>query len=426
MSVSPARIAAVEPLIEAARRFPDLGPPRLLLDNLTGADTALAMAIYRTTIQRWLTLEHLLDRVAKRPMAKTDPTVRAVMLAGACQLVFLSGITDYAAVDESVMLVRKFDQPQAAGAVNAVLRKVAKMVGERSDEPWEPARDALPIEGGTLKLTSPLLPKTDNLVQHLAVATSHPLDLVTRWHKQFGRAQTLTLCLHDLRNPPTFVVDEAGTISRWVNPWSELAAYLAADPLRRVQDPTSAGVIESVASLEPARILDYCAGKGTKTRQLAARFPDAEIVATDTHAERFKALRELEGIFKNVKAVSPERVIGGGAFDLVLLDVPCSNSGVLARRAEARYRLNAKHVDELVALQREIVATVAPRIAPDGVLLYATCSIEPAENDEQAAWASEQFGAVVTTSKSTLPGGNGGDYHDGGYHAVLRWPAVVD
>src|SRR5690606_15088338 len=135
--------------------------------------------------------------------------------------------------DESVMLVRKVDRPNAAGAVNAVLRKIAKMVGERRDEAWRPARDTLPLPDGTLTLTSPLLPKTDNLLSHLAVATSRPLELVTRWHKQFGPQRTLALCVHDLREPPTFVVDEAGTQSRWINPWSELTDWLAGDPRRR-------------------------------------------------------------------------------------------------------------------------------------------------------------------------------------------------
>jgi len=424
MSVSPARLAAVEPLIDAAHRFPDLAPPRLALTSLSSADAALATAIYRTTVQRWLTLEHLLDRAAKRPMTKTPPQVRAILLAGAAQLIFLPGVADYAAVDEAVMLARKLDQPHAAGAVNAVLRKVAQMVGERSDEPWQPARDALPLGDGTLRLTGPLLPKIDNLLQYLAVATSHPLELVTRWHKQFGRERTVALCLHDLQNPPAFVVDEGGAISRWDRPWSALGPYLAQDPRRRVQDPTSVEVVVAVSGLSPSprAILDFCAGHGTKTRQLAAAFPDAAVTATDTHDERFRSLQGVGDLFRNVRVVPPDEAIGSSAsYDLVLLDVPCSNSGVLARRAEAKYRLTGKSIEQLVALQRSIVERVAPAIARDGTLLYATCSIEDDENTSQEAWIGQRFGATPLSRSARLPGGAGPTYHDGGYFAVLRW-----
>lgn len=424
MSTSPARRAAVEALIRAAERFPDLGPPRLQLDGLSNADAALATAVYRATVQRWLTLEHLLDRAAKRPMRKTDPRVRAVLLAGAAQLVFLAGVADYAAVDESVMLVRKVDRPRAAGAVNAVLRQVAQMVGERTDEPWAPARDALPLANGTLRLTSPLLPKTDNLLAHLSVATSHPLELVTRWHKQLGPQQTRAMCLHNLTDPPTFVFDEQDTMSRWVGPREELVACLAQDPRRRVQDPTSAAPVQAVADSQPRSILDFCAGQGTKTRQLAAAFPDAQITATDPHPPRLQTLRGVEDIFKNVKTSSPDGLPpDAGPFDLVLADVPCSNTGVLARRAEAKYRFSAKSLGELAALQRRIVEQAASWIAPGGVLLYATCSIEPAENSERTAWIVERFGAQPEREQLTLPGGEDGGYHDGGYFAVLRWPA---
>ncbi len=425
MSTSPARWAAAEALWEAARRFPDLAPPRLQLDHLSSADAALAVAIYRTAVQRWLTLEYLLDKAARLPMSKTDPRVRAALLTGAAQLVFLPGVQDYAAVDESVMLVRKLDRPNAAGAVNAVLRKVAAMVGQRSDQPWAPARDALPLETGTLKLTGPLLPKTDNLLQYLAAATSHPLELVKHWHKQLGPRDMQAICLHDLSDPPTFVFDEHNQPRIWDDKREQLIAYLAEDSRRRVQDPTAAAVVASLADLTPSpqRILDYCAGQGTKTRQLAALFPAAEITATDVNPQRLEQLRGCYEFSKKVITAPAEDVLAEGrGYDLVLLDVPCSNSGVFARRAEARYRFSGRSVDELVALQRRIVEQVAPRIEPGGTLLYATCSIEPAENQQQAAWIAERYEATLQHEQATLPGGRGPTYHDGGYFARLRWP----
>src|SRR5690606_28607210 len=119
----------------------------------------------------------------------------------------------------------------------------------------------------------------------------------------------------------------------YAGPRERLERLLAARPDIWAQDPASSGAVESAAGLEPGLVVDACAGRGTKTRQLAAMFPAARVIATDTDAQRFAELRRVFEGSERVEVVPPRRlreVVDGGA-DLVLLDVPCSNTGVLSR-----------------------------------------------------------------------------------------------
>src|SRR5262249_2746188 len=121
---------------------------------------------------------------------------------------------------------------------------------------------------------------------------------------------------------------------------AELVALLDSRCDLWVQDPASSRAIASVAHLRPSLVIDFCAGQGTKTRQLAATFPEVQIIATDTDAARYETLRTTFRHAARVRVVRPETLLSefAGRADLILLDVPCSNTGVLARRVEARYR----------------------------------------------------------------------------------------
>ena len=140
-----ARGAVVLSLADAVRRFPDL--PAITLDTtgLSPLDAGLATAIHRTTLQRWITLEYLLNRVLSKRLESLEPVVQGVLLSGAAQLVFMDRLPAHAVVDEQVKLARGLVRPGAAGLVNAVLRKVADSVqAVEPDRAWEPACDLLP------------------------------------------------------------------------------------------------------------------------------------------------------------------------------------------------------------------------------------------------------------------------------------------
>ncbi|MEM9883915.1 MAG: transcription antitermination factor NusB [Planctomycetota bacterium] len=417
-----ARYAAALTLADAAAAFPDIPPAEPDLAGLSPADARLATAIHRTVLQRWLTLEHLAGRFLKQPPRKLPPEVKAVLYAGVAQLVLMDRLPAYAVIDESVKLVRRLDAGRSAGLVNAVLRKVADAADGKTEEAWEPAADRVPLPGGgAVKLSGPLLPKPDNLLAHLAVAASVPMPLLQRWFRAFGREEATRIALHTLQNPPTFVVEDE-TPRLWDGSHEELTDWLAADPTRRVQDPASLASVASLRELElrPASILDLCAGRGTKTRQLRAEFPGAAITAWDPDDAR---RADLIGAFGGgwFEVAEPA---DGQRFDLIVLDVPCSNTGVLARRPGARYRATETNLASLVALQRQIIGRAWAHAAPGGVFLYCTCSIEEQENGDQARWLAELSGGAVVKSGLLLPQGTGSDYRDGSYHSVIRLPAA--
>lgn len=187
-----ARLAAALALIPVADRFPEVPLVEPDLDGLSGPDAGLATAIHRTTLQRWLTLEHLLTRFLKQPPRKLASETRAVLVSGTAQLVFMDRLPAYAVIDESVGLTKKLGAGRTAGMVNAVLRKIAELVAERTDEPWSPAADRVPTVGdggavGSVVFRGAVMPKPDNLLAHLVVATSLPMPLLQRWFKAFGR-----------------------------------------------------------------------------------------------------------------------------------------------------------------------------------------------------------------------------------------------
>jgi 16S rRNA (cytosine967-C5)-methyltransferase len=417
--MSDARRRAVEALIPAAETFPELDPGGWSFGGLPPRDAALALAIHRTVMQRWITLVHLLDRCLSQKMFKLEARLRAVLLAGAAQAMFLDRMPDHAVVDESVELARKVVRPGAAGLVNAVLRKLIAMRGEVESQAWSPASDLLPVEGGRLRLRAEVLPPTTPLAQHLAAATSHPRRLVQRWIDVYGEDVAVDLCLHGTLNPPTIVFD--GDAHRpWTGTHEELVAWLAESPTRRVQDPASSEPVRGTRGLTVKRALDYCAGRGTKTRQLALLHPDAEIVATDVDADRFAALRETFAGHERVRVVEPwDALREAAAVDLLLLDVPCSNTGVLARRPEARYRFSQSSLDKLVSLQRGIADQTVPLLRGGACVLYATCSLEREENQKQAAWIADRHGLRVEREGAVMPSRRDEAYHDGSYHALL-------
>jgi len=416
-----ARFAATLALIPAVERFPDLPLVDPDLDGLSPADARLATAIHRTTIQRWLTLEHLLKRHLKQPPRKMAAETFAILLGGAAQLVFMDRLPAYAVIDESVRLTHALEVRRTSGVVNAVLRKIAESVDGPTDEPWAPGSagpDRLPAaDGGTIKFKANVLPKPDNLLTHLVVATSHPLPLLQRWFKEYGREQATALALHNLQNPPTCVVENEQA-RPWDGSHAELVDWLSEDSSRRVQDPSSLASVAALGdlNLQSKTILDLCAGRGTKTRQLQQVYPEAAITAHDPDDARRADLEMIDGI--TVAEPQP-----GQLFDLIVLDVPCSNTGVLARRPGARYRATDANTRSLVEIQQQIVARALNHLAPGGHLLYCTCAIEAAENAAQAAWIVEQNAGLAVQKQATIlpesAAEKGGGYRDGSYHAVV-------
>ena len=322
-----ARIAVAASIARVVDKFPQLPPTPLDTTGLSPLDASLATAIHRTVLQRWITLEFLITQYLKagKPIQSLETPVRAVLLTAAAQIVFMTRIPSYAVVDESVTITRKFVRPKAAGLVNAVLRRIAELVDSFDpDTPWAPAPNALPLDTGTITLTKPILPDPqEDLVNHLVLATSHPRRLPRRWIKEYSAEQTIALCHHNSLTPPVLVITEPDFVPDenaneydihtspnflvWRGTHAELSDFLSQSIHRRVQDPAHTKAVLSTANLNITSALDFCAGRGTKTRQLASLHPNATIISTDVDANRRRDLVLVPRELPNVLVVEPEK-----------------------------------------------------------------------------------------------------------------------
>ena len=183
----------------------------------------------------------------------------------------------------------------------------------------------------------------------------------------------------------------------------------------------------------PRQALDYCAGLGTKTVQLARAFPSSQITATDLDNEKLSRLhaRAQQLKLNNVKSCPLAQIENlksregeiENPFDLIVLDVPCSNTGVFAKRVQSRWRWPTLDHAALAALQLKLLQQAAALLGPQGLLLYSTCSIDPAENQERVrSFRTQNPAFQVVAEESTLPSLAAPPKapHDGGYFALLR------
>lgn len=443
----PTRAYAIEAIAAQVRRFPDL---TILGDGefAEGRDGAFAHAIVDAVLRRWITLEFVIARGLKQPFSAIEPDLRAVLLAGAAQLLLLDRVPDHAAIDESVRHAKTRIRAGAGGLVNAALRRVAELKGERQVRPadWARRRDLLVTpDGKAMQMCAEVLPR--EFAHRLAIQTSHPERLLRRWIAAHGEENAAKFALKGIAPAPTILNIEAneaegaalverGLAARheaplalvWTAERAGLREVIARDQLW-VQDPSSADVVRTASAIEGAekvrRVVDLCAGQGTKTRQLLRCFRNASVLAADVDDRRLETLRRVFSAEPRIKVEhARDASARKGEADLVLLDVPCSNSGVLARRVEARYRIRGQSVAELVEIQRTILARGAAIVRDGGIVVYSTCSLEPEENIGQREWAQSDLGLSLVTERSNVPRGACGldpsAARDGSYVAVMR------
>lgn len=435
------REAACRSLRAHAERFPDLLPHPDLTDGLDPREAGLAHAISDAAVRRWLTLTFLIGRYTNGPMDRLEPGVAAGLLAGAAQLVLLDRVPPHAAIHETVEWVKRRVRARAGGLVNAVLRRISELAPSDADprERWTDASDELLLANGTARaLTDTVLPDSES--DRISVTASIPLRVFTEWADERGWKEARRLSLNAITVPPLIVNarhaadpfenehasahDDTG-FHVFRGPQDALREALRDRPDVWVQDPGSARSLGVAADLNPKRIIDLCAGRGTKTRQLRAMFPSAEIWATDSDEARARDFAEMVARtgMRGVSWVPLDAVEDVAPADLVLLDVPCSNSGVLARRPEARYRLGKSQSKRLRKVQNGLLERGASLCAPGGHVVYATCSIDESENGDRVE-AAAKLGLSEITRRATLPSGVPGDppssHRDGGFSALLR------
>lgn len=412
------------------RRFPQFDFAPLLTDGLDKRDAALARAIDHAVFRRWITLTTVIDAATERNVRKLDGSVGAALLVGAAQLLLFDRIPDHAIINASVEWTkRESDNKRAAGFVNAVLRKLTRLRGELIETfDAANANHFLRPDGTAYEMSEPIF--TDDI----ASATGFEEKVFARLQSQVGLEHANELAVNAIVEAPTVCSLPSGVsmptgVKQHIDPHCflmphdvDVAEFLSEHPDVRIQDSTSTKALSLCTLLRPLRILDVCAGKGTKTKQLRSMFPDAFIAATEPNDMRRQTLMEVASEH-DVTVYTEDTAGPTEPFDLVVVDAPCSNSGVFARRPEAKYRYKEKTIDSLVQLQRDILKESCDVLSQQGHLLYATCSIDREENENQMKWLAEKRHLHLVNRTLVMPNGMPGtlktEWHDGGFAALL-------
>ena len=366
--------------------------------RIGGRERAQAQRLAYGAVQRRGTTDAAIAELADRAPRMLDPPVIAALRLGLYELLFADGTPDHAAVDQAVELVKKAGAAHAAGLVNAVLRRAGR------------ERDGL-----TARLLG-----DDSTPELAAVAHSAPLWLVRMWWEELGAAGARALLAacnrpaevalridrHADREATIAGLAESGVEARAPEaPWplappesiviegrtGELVPARVAAGELTPQSRGSAAVVEVLDPRPGDHVLDLCAGPGIKTGQIAERMEDrGEAVSVELDAGRAAEVADqarrlgLRGVTV-IEADAAEMDLGGGGFDRVLVDAPCSDLGALASRPDARWRKSPRQIERLVELQDRILRTAATMLSPGGVLVYSTCTISRRENEDRVA-----------------------------------------
>ncbi|MDZ4829437.1 MAG: transcription antitermination factor NusB [Phycisphaerae bacterium] len=441
-SAPTARSIVIERTAKRVTLFPDLPFDAVDTAGLDARDSAFACAIDAQLTRRWLTLIAVIESQVDRPWTQIEPSLQAALLVGAAQILLFDRIPDHASVDESVSWTKRVRGPRAGGFVNAVLRKVAGLKGEivaPSGANFARPRDLLPLnDGRAWRLTQSIFSEDPTL--RLAQVGSVGRDLLVHWIAAHGFRAAVELARHGLVDAPTLVTGVPSSLAAspmlsqhdqpgwyvFIGDHAELLGLLARHPSIRVQDPASGDPVAATrqGKLAPKVVIDLCAGRGTKTVQLAQTFPAATIVASDPDDARRRDLMHAATRHANIQVITPDRIVDHfRTADLVVLDVPCSNTAVLPRRPQASYRFSSRRLEQLVEKQREIAHGAMPLLKPGGHVLYSTCSLEPAENTRQIEAMRKRHRLIAVAERQRFPSGVPGDpparYTDGGFWALL-------
>jgi 16S rRNA (cytosine967-C5)-methyltransferase len=394
----------------ALAKLKEISPARLAAFNIlqqveTGAFSSVLLAAEEPRLQpadrslchelvlgvlRWqLRLDKIVEYCSQRRVESLDPAVRIALRLGLYQLRYLTRIPASAAVNESVSLVRAARLSSATAFVNAVLRRAIR------EAEYDPASG----------VSDPL--------ERIAVQTSHPVWLIDRWARSFGVAEAELLAAANNIVPPTAFrvvrarANESEVLARLRSGGAEVQKSSVAESAWRVSGATSilrelsaAGriylqdeasqLVAEVLNAQPGeRVLDLCAAPGGKTTLIADRAEDkAMVIAADRSETRMATVIATTGL-QELKSINPVLLDAGETlpfeaevFDKVLVDAPCSGTGTLRRNPEIRWRLSPAEADAFAEQQKRFLSAAAKVVKPGGRLVYSTCSVERAENEE--------------------------------------------
>jgi 16S rRNA (cytosine967-C5)-methyltransferase len=398
---------------------------RMLEHSALGkSDRALAKELVAGTLKYQLQCDYVIARFYRHDYAKAATVLKHILRLGVYQLMHLDRVPKSAVVNESVKLARKYKGEHLAKLVNGLLRNISKA--------------AIDLDGWTAEMPN---------AERLSILYSFPEWLTARWIGRYGIGTATAMLAHGNLPPATgYRINplKADPETLFAQPALADARRVAEDGLDRfffskqfallepllkegvvsVQNPAQGRACLLAAPQPGGTVFDMCAAPGGKSTFMAELMENrGRVIALD------RTPAKVARIASNAKALGitiiepregdaltfdPECAV-----DAILLDAPCTGTGVLGRRAELRWRTTPEKLRELTTLQAAMLDRAASLLQPSGVLVYATCSVEPEENELQAeAFRQRHSDFVLEMSRLTLPGSSEG--FDGGFAARFR------
>jgi len=450
------------------------------------------------TIRNRLAIDTVITAFSGRPVERIPGKLLNIIRIGTYELIYSPATGQHAIVNEAVENAKILSGKKQVGFVNAVLRQITRHITNRQVQllPQADSRCTLAQTSSTgCEFDRDFLPNpAASPADYLSTVFSLPKWLISDWLGEFGAELTRRICFASNRRPSIYLrpnslktttrdlaekfrqtdidfeivyfrcsMPDARRVSSIENQESSMIKIKSqravtqlpgfAEGLFTVQDITASQAVRMLDPQPNWTILDLCAAPGTKTTQLAEATGDsATIIATDIDSERLKKVRENTtrlGI-KSIDIVPYEEILNSkfkiqnSKFDCVLLDVPCSNTGVLARRIEARYRVKPDAIRKMTETQSELLNTAASMLKPHGTICYSTCSIQKDENSNLVRdFLQKNRNFELKSENLTLPSAEsrtnwpfvkapkphalgyksrssiGAGDHDGGYTAIL-------
>jgi len=417
-------------------------------------------------------IDTVISKFTACSIERIQAKVLNIIRIGAYELIYSSATPDYSIVNEAVENAKTIAAKKQVGFVNAALRQITRHI----------TNSQILLSQANVKNTLPQTPSTGcefdtdilpdlktSPADYLSTAFSLPKWLITDWLDEYGIELTRQICFASNRRPSIYIrpntlktttqklVDNLhkADINIELVPDSQMIKITGPKNVTglpgfdegqfTIQDITAAQPVKLLKPQPDWKILDLCAAPGTKTTQLAEATGDkAQIIATDIDTERLKMVKEniTRLSIKNVTIIEYEKLFKNSVFDIrhsdftinpvdcVLLDVPCSNTGVLAKRIEARYRITTKAIKDLAKIQADLLKTAASilvsakravaGIKTNGKICYCTCSIQKQENSEVIKdFLQKNLAFKLESEKLILPSADVLADHDGGYIAII-------
>jgi 16S rRNA (cytosine967-C5)-methyltransferase len=393
-------------------------------------------------------IDTVIAEFSSRPVERIQDELLSIIRIGVYELIYCPATEEYAIVNEAVECAKTNAGTKQVGFVNAVLRQIIRHISHRrkSLSTVDARRTLIQTASYGCEFDTDYLPDSKTSpAEYLSVVFSLPQWLVSNWLNEFGEESSRQICLASNRKPgitirPNRLKTTAAGLAEKLRQ-ADIEVEISSDEsMIKIKSPRAISelpgfaegefIVQDITASQPVRllnpqsgwtILDLCAAPGVKTTQLAEATNDsAKIIATDINPRRLKKVKENIARLglKSIDVVNYEK-FSDASFDSILLDVPCSNTGVLAKRIEARYRINPEDIQVLTKIQNDLLDVAMASIKPHGKICYSTCSIQRTENNDLIQGFLRRNPIFeLEYEELILPSVENVD-HDGGYTTIL-------